>query len=147
MTLSSMQIGMLAVNLVFFLAVLFTNRETFSARDTRLWAIVSLLVGVAVAGGLVFLPSGFGTAVGQGLGGPFVALGLIWALEISRRRRRAQVYLGWALQTACDRENRKTENSHRYVQRLQDGGAITDAEASGLRDTLNSLGRPANSAP
>lgn len=144
MTPSSTQMAMLAVNLVFFLLVFFANRETFSDRDTRSWAIVSLLVGVAVAGGIVILPGGFDAAVGQGLGGPFVALGLISALEIARRRRRAQVYLGWALETACDRENRGFENSHRYVQRLRDGRAVTAAEAAGLRDTLLSLGRPPN---
>lgn len=138
MTLSPSQVGLLVSNAVLFLVVYVSNKTAFE--ESWRWCMVGLALGVVVAVGFVLLPPSFAADVGRGLGGPSVAMLLIWGNrqhQLSRTAaRRSVTYTGAVFETARRLGTPDDEVAYDFVERLRDGGALGPDEAAGLQDQL-----------
>lgn len=143
MTPTGTQVGAIVANTVLFLIIYITNKDAFD--EMRGFSIVALALGVFVAAGLVFGPNSFAEAVARNLGGPTVALLLLWGVRLQRiikeALRRSSAFVGWILEAAAASHAAGLEDAHRYVDRLLSGGAIKPNEATSLHDQLVLLRR------
>lgn len=138
MPLSPGGAGALAATTVLFITLGVTHTKTIRGHP-RLSAL-AFICGALVALGLIFLSPGFGAGVAQWLGGPSVALFIVWGVEISELRgeleRRSATHMVTAFLSAAVHAATPGEDGHEYVDSLLRDGAIDEEQASVLHDQL-----------